>query len=198
MITETLHHALVGDSFYEQDALHGYPQKDGLSYFYVLIGGSIKLILRICDCSNCVVASFDASQSALNIHTIDGGTREPSHAVPTVRRCENLYVVPMGCSQYHFPIVALDRVVDTILGFIDDEEAVSTIREGQGNAEDAHSTITEALQGDRSRLAGMLYEHSLTSAHAIARPVITHNSDTINGVATDQSQGFNSAIFVFG
>ena len=63
---------------------------------------------------------------------------------------ENLGVVHLGRPQYQAPELALQRVVDAVLRFVDEENAISAVGKRERDAEHPRRAIAEAPQRQRS------------------------------------------------
>ena len=59
---------------------------------------------------------------------------------------------PSG-AQHHAPEVLVDGVVKSVLGLVDQEEALSTVGERQGGTEEPYGTVTETLERHRACVA---------------------------------------------
>ena len=85
--------------------------------------------------------------------------------------CRHLHVVLVRGLQDHVPKVALNGVVDPVLRFVDNQEAVAAVGEGEPGGEEPRDAVTEALQGDGARMIPEFHVRSRTKLYAGAAKV---------------------------
>ena len=116
-----------------------------LSHLDPLIGSDLELRFRILDRSNFSVDPIESNENTFDILVLHGGMCEALDAVPTVSSRKNLHVVSMGTLQDHVPEIALHGMVNSVLRFIDEQEAVSAICKSQGDTKQTYRPITETF-----------------------------------------------------
>ena len=110
-------------------------------------------------------------------------------------RCQDLNLVVMCGLQDHSPVVTLYRMVNTVLGFIDEQKTVPAVGEGQSNTEQSEGTISEASQRDR-RILAPEPDHRPSPATPGKCRVVADYRDTLNVITEYQPQGVYCPLFI--
>ena len=96
--------------------------------------------------------------------------------------------------EHHAPKVRMQRVMETILNLIDEQEATGAIRKGQRDSEHSQRAISEASQRHRRALSTQLHDR-LPPTHT-ARTRIADNPDAFDGIPEDEPQSLDCTGFI--
>ena len=105
-----------------------------LSHLDPLLGGDLEIGFRVLDRTNLSGVPIESNEKTFDALAFYGCTCEALDTVPTVSGRKNLHAVSMGTLQHHVPEVVLYGMVNPVLRFVDEQEAVSTIGKSQSNA----------------------------------------------------------------
>ncbi len=108
-----------------------------------MFGSNLKLVFRILNRSEVVLSSFETDEYAVNIIQVRCCLGESSYTVPTVRRGDYLHIVLLSCLQNHAPIILLYQIVDAVLCFVYEQEALPAVHESQRKTEQTQCTVTQ-------------------------------------------------------
>ena len=97
-------------------------------------GNYFELIFGIFHSTDTVIVSFQTDDYSLSTLIHARGCTESDDAVPTVRGRHNLHVMFLCGAQYHRPELGLECVVKAVFCLIDEQEAISSIRQCHGHA----------------------------------------------------------------
>ena len=158
-----------------------------LSHLDALIGSDLEFRFRVLDRSNSSVDPIEPNENTFDILALHGDMCEALDAVPTVSSRKNLHVVSMGTLQDHVPEIALYGMVNSILRFVDEQEAVSAICKSQGNSKQTYRPIAKTFQRNRTRLARQPQNYAPTCPSA-TQAVVSDHCDSIDGTTKNQLQ----------
>ena len=158
-----------------------------LSHLDPLIGSDLELRFRVLDRSNSFVDPLEPNENTFDILVLHGCMCEALDAVPAVSSRKNLYVVSEGALQDQVPEVALYGMVNPVLRFVDEQEAVEAICKSQGNTKQTYRPITKTFQRNRTRLARKPQDYAPTCPPA-TQAVVSDHCDSVDGSTKNQLQ----------
>ena len=165
-----------------------------LSHLDPLIGSDLELRFRVLDRSNSFVDPIEPNENTFDILVLHGCMCEALDAVPAVSSRKNLYVVSMGTLQDQVPEVALYGMVNSVLRFVDEQEAVEAICKSQGDTKQTYGPITKTFQRNRTRLTRQPQDYAPTCPPA-TRAVVPDHSDSVDGTTKNQLQATKGLAF---
>ena len=85
--------------------------------------------------------------------------------------------------------------MNAVLHLVDEQKAVATVGESQGNAEQPHRAVAKTLERNRPRPVLQLHEHAL-AIHSKAPLLVSSDRYPFHAAAKNQLQGFQHPIFL--
>ena len=165
-----------------------------LSHLDPLISRDLELRFGVVDRSNSSVVAIEPNENTFDIGVLRGCMCEAPDAVPTVSSRKDLHVVLMGTLQDHVPEVALYGVVNSVLRFVDEQEAVPAVCKGQRDTEQTYRPVAQAFQRNRTRLTRKLEVYAPAWPPA-AQAVVPDHGDPVDGTAKNQLQTTHGLTF---
>ena len=161
-----------------------------------LVSYNPQLILQVLHCPHFAIPLFDADERTFDGIQLIGRLCEPSRTIPAVCCRKHLDIVLMCRLHDHAPEVALDGMVNAVLGFVDQQKALHAVRQTKSYTQQPHRAIAQTLERYRAPFASKFHHRRSDISSETVLPI--DDRDSLHTVSKCQVQGPYRAILLVG